>query len=159
MNRKPKRRHSVELDALDEQGHRPFRYILREERSLLPRPRFYSKCPDARGISLEHAEFIQRHIVQQEELEREKRESERRRRSELPIDITGKPKRVIPVDPIISPLIVGKIKFQERIHIFLTGHLNNHHHQIQIQIQKTHCILYHFILQRDPHSLTKTLTN
>ena len=51
-----------------------------------------------------------RHVVQQryqdkqqEDLKREKRESERRRKSELPVDITGKPKRVIPVDPIKSP--------------------------------------------------------
>ena len=51
-----------------------------------------------------------RHIVQQrhqeleqEKVEREKRESERRRQSELPTDITDKPKRLIPVDPIISP--------------------------------------------------------
>ena len=86
MNRKPERRHSVELEALDEQDHRPFRYVLRKERSLLPRPRFYSKCPDTRGISFEHAEVILRYIVQQryqelkqEKLEREKRESERRR--------------------------------------------------------------------------------
>ena len=35
-------------------------------------------------------------------MEREKEESERRRQSGLPTDITGKPKRVIPVDPIIS---------------------------------------------------------
>ena len=81
MNKKPERRHSVELETLDEQDQRPFKYVLRE-RALLPRPRFYSKCPDAKGISPEHAEFILRHIVQQrhqelqqKELEREKRES------------------------------------------------------------------------------------
>ena len=51
-----------------------------------------------------------RHIVQQryqeleqEKSEREKRESERRRQPDIPTDITGKPKRLIPVDPIISP--------------------------------------------------------
>ena len=54
LNRKPERRHSVELEALDEQHHRPFKYVLKRERSLLPGPRFYSKCPDAKGISLEH---------------------------------------------------------------------------------------------------------
>ena len=104
LNRKPERRHSVELEALDEQDQRLFKYVLNRERDL---PRFYSKCPDAKGISHEHAEFILRHIVQQrhqelqqEELEREKRESERRRQSKLPTDITGKPKRLIPVDPI-----------------------------------------------------------
>ena len=88
MNRKPERRHSVELEALDEQDQRPYKYVLKRERDLLPRPRFYSKCPDAKGISPEHAKFILRHIVQQrhqeleqEKLEREKRESERRRQS------------------------------------------------------------------------------
>ena len=60
---------------------------------------------------------ILRHIVQQrhqeleqEKLEREKKESERRRQSELPIDITDKPKRLIPVDPIISPFDSGEDK-------------------------------------------------
>ena len=43
-------------------------------------------------------------------MEREKRESERRRQSELPIDITDKPKRLIPVDPIISPFDSGEDK-------------------------------------------------
>ena len=110
LNRKPDRRHSVELEALDEQDQRPYKYVLKRERDLFSRPRFYSKCPDARSISPEYAEFILRHVVQQrhqeleqEKLEREKRESERRRQSELPTDITGKPKRLIPVDPIISP--------------------------------------------------------
>ena len=117
MNRKPERRHSVELEALDEQDLRPYKYMLKRERDLLPRPRFNSKCPDARDISPEHAEFILRHIVQQrhqeleqEKLEREKRESERRRQSELSTDITGKPKRLIPVDPIISPFDSGEDK-------------------------------------------------
>ena len=117
LNRKPERRHSVELEALDEQDQRPFKYVLKRERTLLPRPRFYSKCPDAKGISPEHAEFILRHIVQQthqellqEELEREKRESERRRQSELLTDITCKPKRLILVDPIISPFDSGEDK-------------------------------------------------
>ena len=43
-------------------------------------------------------------------MEREKRESERRRQSELPTDITDKPKRLIPVDPIISPFDSGEDK-------------------------------------------------
>ena len=117
MNTRPERRHSVELEALDEQDQRPYKYVLNRERALLPRPRFYSKCPDAKGISPEYAEFILRHTVQQrhqelqqEELEREKRESERRRQLELPTDITGKPKRLIPVDPIISPFGSGEDK-------------------------------------------------
>ena len=80
-------------------------------------PRFYSRCLDASSISPGYAEFILRHIVQQihqeleqEKVEREKRESERRRQSELPTDITDKPKRLIPVDPIISPFDSGEDK-------------------------------------------------
>ena len=117
MTRKPKRRHSVELEILDGQGKRPYKYVLEGERDLLPRPRFYSRCPDANSISLEYAEFILRHIVlqrhqelEQEKVEREKRESERRRQPELPIDIADKPKRLIPVDPIISPFDSGEDK-------------------------------------------------
>ena len=41
LTRKPKRRHSVELETLDEQDKRPYKYVFRE-RDLLPRPRFYS---------------------------------------------------------------------------------------------------------------------
>ena len=33
LDRKPERRHSVELEALDEHDHRPNRYVLRRERS------------------------------------------------------------------------------------------------------------------------------
>ena len=117
LSRKPEGRHSVQLEALEEQDQRPFKYVLKGERTLFPRPRFYRRCPDSKGISPEHAEFILRHIVQwrhqellQEELEREKREGERRRQSELPTDITGKPKRLIPVDPIISPFVSGEDK-------------------------------------------------
>ena len=115
LTRKPKRRHSVELEILDEEDKRPYKYVIKGERDLLPRPRFYNRCPDASSISLEYVEFILRHIVQQrhqeleqEKLEEEKKESERRRQSELPIDITDKPKRLIPVDPIISPFDSGK---------------------------------------------------
>ena len=115
MTRKPKRRHSVELEILDGQDKRPYKYVLEGERDLLPRPRFYSRCPDASSISPEYAEFILRHIVQQrhqeleqEKVEREKRESERRRQSELPIDTADKPKKLIPVDPIISPFDSGE---------------------------------------------------
>ena len=43
-------------------------------------------------------------------MEREKRESERRRQPELPIDIVDKPKRLIPVDPIVSPFDSGEDK-------------------------------------------------
>ena len=83
----------------------------------MPRPRFYRRCPDASSISPGYAEFILRHIVQQrhqeleqEKVEREKRESERRRQAELPTAITDKPKRLIPIDPIISPFDSGEDK-------------------------------------------------
>ena len=115
--RKPKRRHSDGFEALDGQDKRPYKYVLEGERDLLPRPRFYSRCPDAGSISLEYVEFILRHIVrqrhqelEQEKLEKERKESERRRQSELPIDIIDKPKRLIPVDPIISPFDSGEDK-------------------------------------------------
>ena len=52
--RKPERRHSVELEALGEQDHRPYRYVLRRTRPLFPRPKFYSKCPNAEGVLLEY---------------------------------------------------------------------------------------------------------
>ena len=117
LTRKPQKRHSVELETLDEQDKRPYKHVLRRERDLLPRPRFYSRCPDASSISPGYAEFILRHIVQQrhqeleqEKVKREKRESERRRQSDLPTNITDKPKRRIPVDPIISPFDSGEDK-------------------------------------------------
>ena len=62
LTRKPERRHSV---SLDEQDHRPYKYVLRRTRHLFPRPKFYSKCPNAEGISLEYAGFILQHIVWQ----------------------------------------------------------------------------------------------
>ena len=99
------------------QDKRPYKYVLEGERDLPPRPRFYSRCPDASSASPEYAEFILRHIVQQrhqeleeEKIERERRESERRKQSELPIDITDRPKRLIPVNPIISPFDSGEDK-------------------------------------------------
>ena len=123
--RKPERRHSVELEALDEQDHRPYRYVLRRTRPLFPRPKCHSKCPSVEGISLEYAEFILQHIVlqrlrekEEEKLEHEKREKEIRRQSEFPTDLTDKLKRVIPVDPIISPFDSGEDKTPgEDIHI------------------------------------------
>ena len=65
LDRKPERRLSVELEALDKQDHRPYRYVLSEARPLLPRPKSYSKYPDAKGVSIEYVEFILWHIVQQ----------------------------------------------------------------------------------------------
>ena len=54
--------------------------MLEGERDLLPRPRFYSRCPEASSISLEYVDFILRYIVQQrhQELEQEKLEKKRR---------------------------------------------------------------------------------
>ena len=82
LTRKPERRHSVELEALDKQDHRPYRYVLRRIRPLFPRPRFHSKCPRVEGVSFEYAVFILQHIVlqrlrekEEEKLEYEKRES------------------------------------------------------------------------------------
>ena len=117
LTRKPKRRHSDGLGILDGQNERPYKYVLEGERDLLPRPRFYSRCPETSSVSLEYVDFILRHLVQQrnqeleqEKLEKEREESERRRQSELPIDIRDKPKRLIPVDPIISPFDSGEDK-------------------------------------------------
>ena len=117
LTRKPKRRHSDGLGILDGQNERPYKYVLEGERDLLPRPRFYSRCPDASSISLEYVDFIlgcivqQRHQeLEQEKLEKEKKESERRRQAELPIDIRDRPKRLILVDPIISPFDSGEDK-------------------------------------------------
>ena len=60
--------------------------MLREARTLLPQPRFHSKYPDAKGVSIEYVGFILQHIFQQwlweqdkENLECKKRESEVRR--------------------------------------------------------------------------------
>ena len=60
--------------------------MLRRAQSLLPRPKFHSRYPDAKGVSFEYVGFILQHIVQQwlreqdeENLEHEKGESEARR--------------------------------------------------------------------------------
>ena len=117
LTRKPKRRHSDGLGILDGQNERPHKYVLEGERDLLSRPSFYSRCPEVSSISLEYVDFILRHLVQQnhqeleqEKLGKEKEESERRRQSELPVNIRDKPKRLIPVDPIISPFDSGEDK-------------------------------------------------
>ena len=103
--RKPEHRHSIEIAELEIQVFRPHR------------PKFYSRCPDAKGVSFEYVGFILQHIVEQqqrewdkENLECEKKESEVRRQSELPADLINKPQRVILVDPIISPFDSGEDK-------------------------------------------------
>ena len=108
--RKPKRRHSVELELLDEKDPRPYKYVLEGYRPLFTRHRFYSSHLDARDIIFQQATFTLRYIVQQrlqdkqlEELEQEKRENEKRRQIEVPHDIINRPRRLIPVEPILSP--------------------------------------------------------
>ena len=114
--RKPKRRHSVELELLDEKDPRPYKYVLEGDRPLFPRQRFCSNHLDARDITFQQATFTLRYIVQQrlqekqlEELKKEKRESEKRRQLEVQHDIINRPRRLIPVEPILSPFeIEGK---------------------------------------------------
>ena len=108
--RKPKRRHSVELELLDGKDPRPYKYVLKGDRPLFPRQRFYSSHLDARDITFLQANFTLRYIVQQrlqekqqEELDREKRESKKRRQVEIPHDIINRPRRLIPVEPVLSP--------------------------------------------------------
>ena len=92
---------------------------------MFPRLKFHSKCPSVEGVSFEYAGFILQHIVlqrlrenEEEKLEHEKRESEIRRQSELPTDLTDKLRRVISVDPIIFSLDSGEDKMPgEDIHI------------------------------------------
>ena len=92
--RKPKRRHSVELELLDEKDPRPYKYVLEGDRPLLPRQRFNSSHLDAKDITFQQVTYTLRYIVQQrlqekqqEESEKEKRESEKRRQIEVPHDI------------------------------------------------------------------------
>ena len=108
--RKPKRRHSVELELLDEKDPRTYKYVLEGDRPLLSRQRFYSSHLDAKDINFQQATYTLRYIVQQrlqgkqhEETEKEKRESEKRRQIEVPHDIINRPRRLIPVEPILSP--------------------------------------------------------
>ena len=108
--RKLKRRHSVELELLDEKDPRPYKYVLEGDRPLFLRQRFYSSHLDARDITFQQANFTLRYIVQQrlhekqqEETEKEKRESKKRRQIEVPRDIINRPRRLIQVEPILSP--------------------------------------------------------
>ena len=84
--------------------------MLEGDRPLFPRQRFYSSHLDARDITFQQANFTLRYIVQQiiqekqqEETEREKRESKKGRQIEVPHDIINRPRRLIPVEPILSP--------------------------------------------------------
>ena len=90
--------------------------MLEGDRPLLPRQRFYSSHLDAKDITFQQAIFALRYIVQQrlqekqlEELEKEKRESKKRRQLEVQHDIINRPRRLISVEPILSPFeIEGK---------------------------------------------------
>ena len=114
--RKPQRRHSVELELLDKKDPRPYKYVLERGRPLFPRQRFYSCHLDVKDITFQQATFTLRYIVQQrlqekqlEELEKEKTESKKRRQLEVQHDIINRPRRIIPVEPILSPFeIEGK---------------------------------------------------
>ena len=84
--------------------------MLEGDRPLFPRQRFYSSHLDARDITFQQANFTLRYIVQQrlqekqqEKLERERRESKKRRQVEVPHDIINRSRRLIPVEPILSP--------------------------------------------------------
>ena len=83
--------------------------MLEGDRPLLPRQRFYSSHLDAKDITFQQATFTLRYIVQQRlqekqlELEKEKKESEKRRQLEVQHDIINRPRRLIPVEPILSP--------------------------------------------------------
>ena len=100
----------MELELLDEKDRRPYRYVLEGDRPLFPRQRFYSSHSDARDITFQQATYTLRYIVQQrlqekqqKETEKEKRESEKRRQIEVLHDIINRPRRLIPVEPILSP--------------------------------------------------------
>ena len=85
-------------------------------------------------------------------MEREKEESERRRQSVLSTDITGKPKRVAPVDPIISTLGSGEDKVPGE-NTYIPHRSPEHPSTPDPDLDsdtKIHHILHHSILQRDP---------
>ena len=109
-DKETKKRHSLELEVSSEKDPRPYRYVLEGDRPLLPRQRFYSSHLDAQDITFQQATFTLRYIVQHrlqekqlEELVKERRESEKRRQSELQQDVINRPRRLIPVEPILSP--------------------------------------------------------
>ena len=108
--RKPKKRHSLELEVSSEKDPRPYKYVLEGDRPLLLRQRFYSSHLDAKDITFQQATFTLRYIVQHrlqekqlEESEKKKRESEKRRQLGLQHDVINRPRRLIPVEPILSP--------------------------------------------------------
>ena len=116
--RKPKRRHSPELEVSSDKDPRSYQYVSKRDRPLLPRQRFYSSHLDVKDITFQQATFTLRYIVQQrlqekqlEELEKEKKESKKRRQLEVQHDIINRPRRLIPVEPILSPFEIEGKKF------------------------------------------------
>ena len=94
-------------------------------------------------------------------MEREKEESERRRQSVLSTDITGKPKRVIPVDPIISTFDSGEDKVPgEDTYIPHRSpeHPSTPDPDLDSDIKDTPFFTIQYS-RGIPHSLTKILTN
>ena len=79
--------------------------MLKGDRPLFPRQRFYSSHLDARDITFHQANFTLRYIVQQrlQEKQQEELERKKRRHVEVPHDIVNRPRRLIPVEPILSP--------------------------------------------------------
>ena len=104
--RKPKRRHS-------------FEDVLERDRQLVPRPRYYSRQLDASEVSFKQVDYILRYLVQQRNNEREqleesgkkKRETEKRRQFEVQHDKIDRPRRLIPVEPILSPFEIEERRF------------------------------------------------
>ena len=104
--RKPKRRHS-------------FGDVLERDKQLIPRPRYYSRQLDAREVSFKQVDYILRYLVQQrnnereqlEESKKERRESEKRRQFEVQHDKIDRPRRLIPVEPILSPFEIEGRRF------------------------------------------------
>ena len=104
--RKPKRRYS-------------FEDVLVRDRQLVPRPRYYSRQLDAREVSFKQVDYILRYLVQQrnnereqlDESEKKKRETEKRRQFEIQHDKIDRPRRLIPVEPILSPFEIEERRF------------------------------------------------
>ena len=109
--RKLKRRHS-------------FEDVLKRDRQLVPGPRYYSRQLDAREVSFKQVDYILRYLVQQknnereqlEKLEKERGESKKKRQFEIqhPFvqhDKIDRPRRLIPVEPILSPFEIEERRF------------------------------------------------
>ena len=86
--------------------------MLKGDRPLFPRQRFYSSHLDARDITFQQANFTLRYIVQQrlQEKQQEELERKKRRQVEVPHDIINRPRRLIPVEPILSPFEIERRK-------------------------------------------------